>query len=115
MRHILDGLLAQILKRRVDPILHGIVDCLRDGHAFRRPQCLQPGSDVHAVAIDRAVLLLDYIAQVQADSKAHALRGRESRGLRQEMLLYPQGGQHCAACGVERRQDRVARCIDDAP
>ena len=51
---------------------------------------LQPGGDVHAVAIDRAVGLLDHVAQVHADAKAHAaVFGHLGSGLRPIAVAPP--------------------------
>ena len=51
-----------------DHAAHGV----RHRDAARRGQAFQPRGDVHAIAVDRAVGLLDDVAQMHADAKVHA-------------------------------------------
>ena len=55
----------------VDLPLHRIAHRIRDHDASRLGKSLEPRRYVHAVAIDRAISLLDHVAQVDADAKAH--------------------------------------------
>jgi len=84
-----------------DGATHGV----RDRDAAELGQALQPCGDIDAVAIDRAVMLLDQFAEVDADAKAP----------------WPFDGKLCARgleCGLdgERRADhRTGRLEDSQP
>ena len=68
---VLHLLLALVVEARADLAPHRAVHRVGHGDAARFGQPLQPRGDVHAVAVHRAVRLLDHVAQVNADAKAH--------------------------------------------
>ena len=85
-------------------------------HAARVGQALQARGDVDAVAIHAAVGLLDHVAEMHADAKAHAaVVGDVAAGCRCQSLLDRQRGLHRRGGVVEHRQNRIARHVDDAP
>jgi len=69
---VLDLLLALVLELGIDLALDRGANRFGHRHATRFGQALQPRRDVDAVAIHRAVRLLDHIAKVHADAKTHA-------------------------------------------
>ena len=101
--------------RDLQPALHALVERLAHAHAPRRGLRLQTRGDVHAVAVDAAVGLLDHIAEMDADTNTQAaLFGRLGRAAF-ERALHRERRVHCAARALEEREHRVARHVDDAP
>jgi hypothetical protein len=88
-------------------------DRLRHGDAARVSQALQPGGDVHAVAVDRAIGLFDHIAQVNADAKAHAAVFRDTLDQFGQLFLHRQGCRDGAAGSLEDGQHGIAGHVDD--
>ena len=99
---------------RRDAVAHGLMHHARNRDAARLGEAFEARGDVDAVAVDRAVGLLDHVAQVDADAKAHALRLRHGLAGHRERLLDLERGAHGAACRFERGEHRVARHVDDA-
>ena len=86
-----------------------------DRHAARFGQTLQPRRDVDAVAIHRAVRLLDHIAQMHADAKTHAADiGHIGAGL-SEFRLNSERRRYRSGSRLEHRQHRVPGHVDHSP
>jgi hypothetical protein len=94
---------------------HRAAHRVRHGHAARLGERLQPRGDVHAVAVDAAVGLLDHVAEMHADPKAHLPPGRRGVGGEFELLLRLDRGGHRAGGGLEHGKHGVARHVDHLP
>ena len=112
---VLHLLLAPVLEARADLAFNCVANRFRNRDAAGFGKRLQPGRDVHAVAIDSAISLLDHIAHVHANSKMHAaVFGDVGRRIGQLPL-------HCERCldgsggSVEYRQHGVAGGVDYKP
>ncbi len=77
-------------------------------------QALQPRRDIDAVAIHRAVGLLDDVAQVNTDAKTHLALCWQLIGHRIDGGLDGQRGSHRTGGHFENGQHRVAGHVDDA-
>ena len=111
--HVLDLALAQVHERDGEPVPHRALHRVRHGDSAGRGESLQAGRDVHAVAVDAAVGLLDHVAEMHPDAKAHApIFGHRARG-GLEGLLNRQCRRHCPRGRVEHREHRIARHVDD--
>ena len=74
----------------------------------------EPRGDVHAVAIHGAVGLLDHVAQVNADAKAHSPVCRACRPLAPSRAERQAPPSTAPARRLEHGQHRVAGHVDDA-
>ena len=70
--------------------------------------------DVNTVAVNRAVGLLDYVAEVDADAELHAPVWRELNVVTFEHLLHLDRGLDRLDRTRELRQQRIARRVDHA-
>ena len=86
-----------------------------DANAARLGQLLKPRGDVHAIAVDGSVVLLDHIAQVDADAKLHApVLGQLVVALGEFVLDFV-GAVHGFDGAGEFGQDAVAGGVDESP
>ena len=106
-------MLAGILKGGFDSIAYGSVHHVRQDDPARLRQPFQSSSDVDAIAVHRAVGLFDHVAQVHADTKAHAAVFRYGLYGCTDFLLDRERRSHRARGRLEHRQYRVTRHIDD--
>ena len=74
---VLDALLAEVLEGRAHALADRALDGVGDGDAARLGDALQTRGDVDAVAVDRAVALLDHVAEMDADAKLHPAIGSD--------------------------------------
>ena len=113
---ILEAARAEIRAVQIDAAGYGLLHRLRDHDAARIGLGLQPGGDVHAVAVDGAVGLLDHVAKMDANAKAQRAAGRRPGGDGDtgELPLRRDRGVHGTGRGAEHRQHRIARHVDDA-
>ena len=81
----------------------------------RLGEALQARGDVDAVAVDRAVGLLDDLAEIDADPVAHAAIVGDRGAALLHRRLSGYRGTHRAGGRREHRQDRVSGHVDDAP
>ncbi len=114
MRQVLHRLFALVDKGRRHFAAHRALHRVGHRDAAGLGQRLQPGGDVHPVAIDRAVGFLDHVAQVHTDAKAQLplVGQRAMRGL--QLVLHGQSRRHRAGGGFEHGEHRVARHVDHA-
>ena len=73
---VLEPPLADIFELAVEPAAHVIVGGARDGHAARLAQLLEPGGDVHPIAVDAALLGED-VGEVDPDPEIDPLGPRD--------------------------------------
>ena len=91
------------------------MDHFADAHPARWGLRLQTRGNVHAVAVNAAVGLLEQLAQVNTDAESQSrLVGSGFVAIGQRPL-HRQGGLHGAGCEVENCQHRIARHVDDVP
>ena len=111
---VLDLLLALVVEGGAHLVAHGAAHRVRHRDAAGLRERLQARRDVHAVAIDGAVGLLDDVAHVHADAKEHAALLGQRGGLVAERPLDREGRAHRAGGRVEDGEDRIAGHVDDA-
>ncbi len=111
---ILHLLFSKILEPEFEAIAHlvmngpGNVDAARIGH------CLQPGRDIHPVAID--VVAVDrHIAKIDADAELDPLPFRHAGIAIGDCLLNLAGGPHRLHDARKFREQAIAHELDDAP
>jgi hypothetical protein len=111
---ILDRQLAQVLVVELEPVTHLLEDRARRTDSTRRGLGLEPGGNVHAVAVDIPALD-DHVAQVDADAKAQGF----ALGRRLGVLLHAGLPRERAGDRVdharELQQQAVAHQLDHAP
>jgi hypothetical protein len=104
---VLQCQLADRPERQIEPAVHMVAHRARDADAADRARRLQPGRDVHAVAVQvRAVR--DHIADVDADAEANAPVRRLVAVIDRDLLLHLDRATHRTVDAVERDQQRVA-------
>ena len=114
VRQVLHRLFALVIKGGAKFAGHRDADRLGHGDATRLAQAFEPRRNVHAVAVNRPVGLLDHVAQVQTDAKAHALRLGRLRCGGLQLLLHGNRSAHRAGGGLKHGEHRIARHVDDA-
>ena len=77
-------------------------------------ELLEPGGDVHPVAVEVAVGLVDHVAEVDADAEADALRLGHLRLALGHALLDQHRAAHRVDDARELDQRAVAHELDDA-
>ena len=87
--------------------MHVVSHRARHADTAHRARRLQPGRDVHAIAVQvRAVR--DHVADVDADAEADATVWRLVPVIHRHLLLYLDRAAHRAIDAAERDQQRVA-------
>ena len=114
-RDVLDFMFAQIVEGGRQVIAHRLLHDRRNRDTSGLCEPLQPRGNVDPIAIDRAIGLLDDVAEVHADAKSHAPIVRYPVRRRFDTLLDRQCGAHRASGGLEHRKHRITRHVDDAP
>ena len=90
------------------------LDRMRHNNAARFSKSLKAGCDVHAIAIDRAVCLLNDVPEVHTNSKMHAPIYLHRQSKFQQLRLHFHRRAHSASGGIENRKHRVACHVNDA-
>src|ERR1700733_10766649 len=75
----------------------------------------EPCGDIHAVAHQVAVALLDDVAEVNADAKFDAALGRQARVALDHALLHLDRAAHCVDHATEFDNGPIAGALYDAP
>ena len=112
MADVLHPLFALIDKVRADLAPHGPVHCIGHGDAARFGHPFETRRNVHPVAVHRAVRLLDQVAHVNADPKAHLPIVRHRVGGHPQLVLNGNGGCHRPGRRLEYGKHRVAGRVD---
>ena len=106
---------AGVAERHVGLAAHLHMRRFGNHHPAGIGQRFEPRRDIHPIAIDRAVGLLDDIAKIDADAKPHApVLGHIFVGLRQPLLDRDRALYRLDDAGKDR-QYTVAGGIDNAP
>ena len=87
--------------------MHMVAHRARDADTADRTRRLQPGGDVHAVAVQVGAVR-DHVADVDADAEADAAVRRLVAVIHRHLLLHLDRAAHRAVDAVERDQQRVA-------
>ena len=112
-RDVLQGARAQRLELRLERPAHLVEHLPGDADATRLRDTLEPGRDVDAVTVDPG-LVVDDVAQVDADAEEHAARlGYPLVAGRHDGLDLDRALGRVDHAG-ELGQDAVARGVDDA-
>src|SRR5215831_1643322 len=103
-RDVLNAVLAQVLKRVVEPVAHLIANDTADANPAGLSQSLQPGRHIHAITED-VVHLDDYVPEVDADAKLDPSLSRRARVALGHSPLHldraPDGIHHARELGKE--------------
>ena len=112
---VLDGLLAEILERDVEPVadLDLVAHRARHADAARLGQLLQTRGHVHAVAED-VVVLEDHVAEVDADAELDPAGRRHVGVAPRHAALDLDRALHRVGNALELDQQAVAGGLDDA-
>ena len=111
---VLDPLLAHRREGELEPLAQLLAHLAGDADPARLGQALQPRGDVHAVAVDVPVGLVDDVAQVDADPEADALvLGHRRLALGHALLDRDRAGDRIDDAG-ELDKAAVAHELDDA-
>ena len=106
--------LAEIADREIEPALHLTVGILGQTDRARLSNPFQSRSDIHAVAHEIAVALLDDVAQMNADAKFYALLGRDTRVALDHGMLHFECAAHRVDDAAELDDAAVASALNDA-
>ena len=113
LRQVLQRLLAEVFEPRLHAMAQRALDGFRDADAAGLGERLQPRGGVDAVAVHRAVGLLDDVAEVHADAKAHLAALLLRRGTRCQFVLHRECREDGAGGRLEHGQDGVPGHVDD--
>jgi hypothetical protein len=104
----------EILEAEVELPPHVLEDGARDRDSPGSGDSLEPGGDVHAVAVD-PVAFDKHVADMNADAKLHAPINGPGAVFRRERSLDFDGAAHGVHGTRKLGEKIVARRIDDAP
>ena len=107
-------LLALVGELGADPAADDTVYSVGNHDPAWLGQSLEPRRNVDTVAVDRSVLLLDHVAEVHADAKAHAPVLRHCVRSGCQTLLNRQRRIHRAGGRFEYGEHRITRHVDDS-
>jgi hypothetical protein len=106
---------AEIMDRQIEPSLDLPIGLLGETNRAGLGYAFQPSGDVHSVAHQVAVGLLDDIAQMNADPELDALVRRNTRVAFDHSDLDFDRAAHCVDDAAELGDEPVARALDDTP
>lgn len=104
-------MLPEELEDGVEPALHLVVYGARNADPAGFCDALQAGGDVHSVAVDRAVLLRDDVADVDANPKQHPLLFNQRPVSLLQRRLNLHRAAHRLHCTGKLGQHAVARHV----
>ena len=105
---------AEIADRKVEPALDLAIGVLRQTYPDRHANAFEPRSDIHALAHQIAVRLLDHVAKVDAYAELDAALGLHASIAVDEANLHLNGAAHCVHDAAELDDDAVPGALDDA-
>ena len=111
--NVLHFVLPDELDRFFDLALDEIEDLARQRDAAGRCETFETRGDIHTVAVDRAVALLDDVAEVHPDPVLHAAIRRHLIVARFEFALHLDGAVDRFDDTVENGEDTVAGRVHD--
>jgi len=113
-RDILEGLLAEIDEWLLQAVADLPIRVLRKANPARLADAFQSRGDIHTIAHQVAVALLDDVAEVDADAKLDALVGRDLGVALDHRPLDFNGAVHCVDDAAELDDAAVACSLDNA-
>ena len=113
-RDILEFLFAEIDKRLLHPVTNLTEGIVRETNSARLRDALDPRGYVDAVAHQVAVALLDYVAEMDANTKFDALVGCDLSVALDHRPLDFNGAVHCVDDTPKLDNCAVARALDDS-
>ena len=112
---VLEHRRAEIPDRKIEPRLYLPIGIFRQTDRPRLGDALKPCGDIHSVAHEIAIALLDHIAEMNADAKIDALIGRQAGIALGHAVLHFYRTTHSLDDAAEFDQGAVAGPLDDAP
>ena len=110
--NVLERLKAHVADGELDPPLHLPVSVLGERDGAGLGDAFEPGGDVHAVAHQIAVGLLDDIAEVDADPELDAAVFRQARVALDQAVLHLDPAADRVDHATELDQHPVSRALD---
>ena len=111
---VLEVLRPEVGHLKLDPGLDLPVGVFGQTNLARLANPFEPRRDVHAVAHEIAVILLDHVAQMNAGAELNALLRRHSCVTLDHAALHLDGAAHGIDHAAELDENAVARALHDA-
>ena len=112
---VLEHRRAEIPDRKIEPRFYLPIGIFRQTDRPRLGDAFKPRGDIHSVAHEITVALLDDIAEMNADAKIDALIGRQAGIALGHAVLHFYRATHSLDDAAEFDQSTVAGPLDDAP
>jgi len=104
---------TEIADREIEPALHLTIGVLGKADGARLANALQSRRDVHPIAHQVAVALLDHVAQMNADAKLDAIFGRDPSVALDHGVLHFRCAAHRVDDAAKLDDAAIAGALDD--